>query len=99
LCNYINAIKTGFDKAKNERNITLRGLPFDLAADLDRDNVNIIEDTRKAYGEPGFITYGLVKRLAQKIKPLKKPRHNACDLQTALDCQCLSTPARQEPRK
>jgi len=53
-------MKISFDKARNERNITLHGLPFDLAADLDWDNANIIEDTRKAYGEPRFITYGYI---------------------------------------
>lgn len=53
-------MKISFDKAKNERNITLRGLSFDLAAELDWDGANIIEDTRKAYGEPRFIAYGYI---------------------------------------
>lgn len=53
-------MKISFDRAKNERNITLRGLSFELAADLDWDSANIIEDVRKAYGEPRFIAYGYI---------------------------------------
>ncbi len=41
-------MKICFDKAKNERNITLRGLSFDLAADLDWDNAN--KKGMKKYG-------------------------------------------------
>ena len=49
-----------YDPAKNERNITLRGLSFDLVADLDWEHANIVADTRYAYGEPRFIAYGYI---------------------------------------
>lgn len=57
---YTNHVKITYDTAKNERNIALRGLPFDLVADLDWESANITEDTRKAYGEARFIAYGYI---------------------------------------
>ncbi len=53
-------VKISFDKAKNERNIALRGLSFNMAADLDWESANIFEDVRNAYGEPRFIAYGYI---------------------------------------
>jgi uncharacterized DUF497 family protein len=40
-----------FDPAKNERNIAERGLPFELAAELEWETALIIEDSRRDYGE------------------------------------------------
>jgi uncharacterized DUF497 family protein len=53
-------VEISYDKAKNERNITLRGLSFDLVADLDWDNAVIREDTRKVYGEPRYRVFGYI---------------------------------------
>jgi len=40
-----------FDPAKNEKNISDRGLSFALAAELDWEAAPIVEDTRHDYGE------------------------------------------------
>jgi uncharacterized protein len=53
-------VKISFDRAKNERNITLRGLSFDLVADLDWDSAIIREDTRRIYGEARFRVLGFI---------------------------------------
>lgn len=49
-----------YDPAKNERNIALRGLSFDLVADLDWEHAVIREDDRKAYGEPRYSVFGFI---------------------------------------
>ncbi|MEQ1888157.1 MAG: BrnT family toxin [Alphaproteobacteria bacterium] len=49
-----------YDTAKNERNIALRGLSFDLVADLDWDSAIIREDTRRIYGEARFRVLGSI---------------------------------------
>lgn len=53
-------MKISFDKAKNDRNITLRGLSFEMVADLDWDNAVIREDSRKVYGEPRYRVFGYI---------------------------------------
>ena len=40
-----------FDPAKNDKNLTERGLSFEQVADLDWDTAIAVEDTRKDYGE------------------------------------------------
>jgi uncharacterized DUF497 family protein len=49
-----------FDPAKNERNIAERGLPFELAEDLEWDSALVVEDDRKDYGERRFQALGLI---------------------------------------
>jgi uncharacterized DUF497 family protein len=40
-----------FDPEKNERNVTERGLSFDLAPELEWSTALTVEDTRRNYGE------------------------------------------------
>ena len=44
-----------FDPIKNERNIKLRQLSFERAAEVDFNTALIFPDTRKAYGETRYI--------------------------------------------
>jgi len=50
-----------YDPAKNQSNIALRGLSFELVAELDWASALIVEDTRKEYGERRFIAIGFIK--------------------------------------
>ena len=53
-----------FDPAKSERNIVLRGLNFERAADFGWGKANFDEDTRNDYPERRFVAAGyLDKRL------------------------------------
>jgi uncharacterized DUF497 family protein len=45
---------------KNARNVATRGISFNLAAAFEWDNVLIVEDTRKDYGERRFQALGLI---------------------------------------
>lgn len=51
-------MKISYDNAKNTRNITERGLPFDMVADLDWSQAVIVEDDRRDYGERRFRVFG-----------------------------------------
>jgi len=57
-----------YDNAKNKRNIAKRDLPFDLAALVLADpNAVCEEDMRKDYGEPRYITYGMVAGMKLRL--------------------------------
>lgn len=49
-----------FDPAKNERNIALRGLSFELAAEFEWASTLIVEDTRSDYKERRFQALGFI---------------------------------------
>ena len=49
-----------YDPAKSERNISERGLAFDLAEDFDWSTALIVEDTRQDYPERRFQALGLI---------------------------------------
>ena len=49
-----------YDPAKNAFNIEWRGLPFDRVAELDWSSAVIVEDTRRAYGEPRYRAFGYI---------------------------------------
>jgi hypothetical protein len=49
-----------FDADKSAKNVELRGLPFDLAAEFDFDSALVVRDTREDYGEDRFIALGLI---------------------------------------
>lgn len=51
-------MKIEFDAAKNERNVTERGLSFESAADFDFSGALIWQDTRKPYPESRFVAIG-----------------------------------------
>jgi len=57
----IKPTEISFDPAKNEANIRERGLPFSLVKDeFDWARAQVIEDTRRDYGEPRYRALGLI---------------------------------------
>jgi uncharacterized DUF497 family protein len=56
----INPIEITYDPGKNEINIQLRGLPFDLVLDFDWSSALVNEDTRKDYGERRYQALGFI---------------------------------------
>jgi uncharacterized DUF497 family protein len=48
------------DSAKSEKNVLVRGVPFELAAEFAWDSALIAEDLRKDYGERRFQALGLI---------------------------------------
>jgi len=53
-------VRVTFDPAKSERNIRLRGLPFELAADFAFDSALFAVDDRKEYLETRIVAVGLL---------------------------------------
>jgi uncharacterized protein len=53
-------VEIGFDVAKSERNIAIRGISFEQAAAFEWDTALIVEDTRQDYGERRFQALGLI---------------------------------------
>ena len=49
-----------FDPKKNERNIALRGIPFELVAEFEWDGALVVEDLRVDYGESRFQALGVI---------------------------------------
>jgi uncharacterized DUF497 family protein len=61
-----------FDPAKNDRNITERGLSFDRVADLEWETALAREDTRKDHGERRLrVLAPLGKRLTMVVIPYR----------------------------
>ena len=54
---------TGYewDETKNRENLVKHGLSFHDAADVFAGSFVTVEDTRRDYGEPRFITLGLLR--------------------------------------
>ena len=50
-----------FDLAKNERNISLRGISFERAIDFDWSSALIVKDVRREYGEPRYQALGFIE--------------------------------------
>jgi len=53
-------VDISFDSAKSEKNVLVRGVPFEWAADFAWDGARIVEDLRKDYGERRFQALGLI---------------------------------------
>jgi len=53
-------MKIEFDAAKNQKNITERGIGFNLAVNFDLATAKIWQDTRKDYGEARYIALGYI---------------------------------------
>jgi uncharacterized protein len=53
-------VRITFDPAKNERNVGLRGLSFEQAADFAFDSAMFGVDERKEYEETRFVAIGLL---------------------------------------
>ena len=57
----IKPARIAFDPAKNEANVRERGLPFSLVKDeFDWASAQVIEDTRRDYGERRFRALGFI---------------------------------------
>lgn len=50
-----------YDPDKNEKNIALRGISFERAAEFEWSSALIVEDTRKDYGERRFQALGFIE--------------------------------------
>jgi hypothetical protein len=50
-----------YDPDKNEKNIALRGISFDRAADFEWSSALVVEDNRKDYGETRFQALGFIE--------------------------------------
>jgi uncharacterized DUF497 family protein len=60
-CRYNNLIVLTFDPIKRDKTLSERGLDFADAAAVFTGVTLEIEDTRKDYGEPRIICYGLLE--------------------------------------
>ena len=49
-----------FDPAKSAKNVTERGLPFELATEFEWADALVAEDTRRDYGERRFQALGFI---------------------------------------
>jgi len=56
-----------FDPAKNTRNIELRGIAFDFAAEMEFDSALVMLDTRNDYGEDRFSATGIIAGRVQVL--------------------------------
>lgn len=64
-----------FDPAKDEANILKHGITLEKASVFDWETALIVEDTRKAYGEPRFIAQGYINKRLHIL--IFTPRGNA----------------------
>lgn len=60
FCIYNNYMDITYDHNKNSRNIALRELSFDRAADFDFDTALTAIDDRNAYGETRYVSLGFL---------------------------------------
>ena len=68
-------VDIGFDSAKSEKNVLVRGVPFELAAEFAWNGALIVEDLRKDYGERRFQALGLIgDRLHMMVFTLRANR-------------------------
>lgn len=59
-CAYNLQVRITFDPAKSERNVRLRGLSFERAADFAFGSAVFAVDDRKDYGQTRIIAFGLL---------------------------------------
>jgi hypothetical protein len=60
---YVYTINGGYQlrlSQEREKNVLVRGVPFELAAEFAWDGALIVEDLRKDYGERRFQALGLI---------------------------------------
>jgi uncharacterized DUF497 family protein len=53
-------VRITFDPSKNERNLRLRGLSFEMVADFSFDSAVFAVDERKEYPETRYVALGLL---------------------------------------
>ncbi len=58
----IRSLQIDFDPAKNARNVELRGLSFERAADFEFEKALIAIDERVDYGESRYVAVGYLDR-------------------------------------
>jgi uncharacterized DUF497 family protein len=56
----IRSVRITFDQSKNERNLKLRGLGFERAADFSFGSAVFAVDDRKVYPETRYVALGLL---------------------------------------
>lgn len=66
-------MEISFDPAKNARNIELRGLPFERAADFDFETALFSQDARRNYGEVRIRALGLLDGRAHALVFVETP--------------------------
>lgn len=78
------AINYEWDEAKAVGNEALHKVSFDAVAGFDWDTADILEDSRKDYGEERFIAYGLIEdRLHCLVFTIRTPRVRVISLRRA----------------
>ena len=60
-------MRIAFDPAKNERNVRIRGVAFESAAEFDFENALVNVDQRRDYGEARYVALG---RLGSRLHVL-----------------------------
>jgi uncharacterized DUF497 family protein len=74
----------GFDPAKNATNIASRGLSFELVEQMEWATAQMMEDTRKAYGERRFQVLGFIgERLHALVFTLREGKVHVISLRKA----------------
>ncbi len=53
-------IEIEYNPKKNQQNIEVRGISFDIANGFEWDSALVVEDTRKDYGEPRYSAIGFI---------------------------------------
>jgi uncharacterized DUF497 family protein len=77
-------MRISFDVSKSERNVALRGIPFDLAAIFEWDSALIVEDVRRDYGERRFQALGRIEgRLFMLVFTTRKSTTHVISLRKA----------------
>lgn len=54
-------MKIEFHRSKSQRNKSLRGFGLEYVETMDWETAITVADTRRDYGEPRFITYGMIE--------------------------------------
>jgi uncharacterized DUF497 family protein len=60
LSRYNQDVEITYDPRKSERNIQLRGIGFDKAAEFDFNSATFDQDTRRDYGEVRTLALGYI---------------------------------------
>lgn len=67
-------MEVSFDPSKSERNLRERGLPFDLAGEIDLETALYQTDTRRDYGEPRIRLLGRLNGRVHALVFVETPK-------------------------